>query len=96
MLAGEHELEQGGVLGGEAHVGGGGRLQARLELLAGPVGGRPQLVSEADEAGLRERVEQGLYSPIGCSPGESIRNQPQAWRTARAQASSASTARAAL
>ena len=60
VLAGEHQLEQRRVRGGEADVGRGGRLQARLEVLAGAVDGGAQLGAEAVEPGLGQRVEQRL------------------------------------
>ena len=60
MLAGEHQVEQRRVAGGEADVGRGGCAQARLELLARAVGGGAQLRAQAVESRLGHRVEQGL------------------------------------
>ena len=48
------------MAGGEAHVGAGQRGQPGLEILAGAVDGRAQLVPEALEPVLREGVEERL------------------------------------
>ena len=58
VLAGEHQLEQRGVAGGEGDVGLGEREQPVLEALAGCVQGVAQVAAEALEAVLGERVEQ--------------------------------------
>lgn len=50
LLAREHQLQQGRVARGEADVCGGGRPQARLEVLPGAVDGAPQLGAEARAA----------------------------------------------
>lgn len=60
LLGGEHELEQGGVLGGERDVGLPERMNSSVEGVTG-TGHRPrERVAEAFEAVLRERVDQRL------------------------------------
>jgi hypothetical protein len=60
VLAREHQLQQRGVACREADIGGGARLQARLEGVARALDRASQLGPEAREPGLGERVEQRL------------------------------------
>ena len=60
VLAGEHQLEQLGILDRELDVGAGGRLQPCLEVLAGAGDGAPQFGTESLETRLGKGVEQRL------------------------------------
>ncbi len=60
MLAGEHQLEQRGVLDRETRVLGRGGTQSADEIWAGLPHRRAQREPESFEAGLRQGIEQGL------------------------------------
>ena len=60
VLAREHQLEQRGVVRGEADVCGRGRAQPRLEVLARALDRLPQLGTQTREPLLREHIQQRL------------------------------------
>jgi hypothetical protein len=62
VLAGPHEHEQRGVLGREAQVRGGERLQARRDVVSRGVDGGAQLRAHPGEPGLREHVGHRWWS----------------------------------
>ena len=60
VLSREHQLEERRIAGGEAHIRGGGRPDALLEVIPRAVGRRAQLRAESLEARLGKRVQQRL------------------------------------
>jgi hypothetical protein len=94
-LAGEHQLEQRGVVDGEADVGRGDRAQARLVVLAGAVDRLPQLRSEAREPCLGEGIQQRLA--IGeVAAGSAVADADLAGELAQRQLTEALIAQRAL